>query len=119
MAKVLLVDDDAVAVDLQKTLLELEGFDICRYSGGDDFINLLFEEQPNAVLMDVYLENHKLNGLALLEQLRKHPEFEHIKIIMSSGLNFQVESMQQGADGFLLKPYMPEELINLLKEVLL
>ena len=67
----------------------------------------------------IYLKNHKLNGLALLEQLREHPEFEHIKIIMSSGLNFKIESMEQGADGFLLKPYMPEELINLLKEVLL
>ena len=119
LAKVMLVDDDINTVHLQKTLLELEGFDICLFSEGDDYLNILSQEQPDAVLMDVYLENYKLNGLALLDQTRKHPEFEHIKIIMSSGINFQKQSKQQGADGFLQKPYMPEELINLLKEMLL
>ena len=119
LAKVLLVDDDINTVYLQKTLLELEGFDICLFTEGDDYLNILSQELPDAVLMDVYLENYKLNGLALLDQTRKHPEFEHIKIIMSSGINFQKQSQQQGADGFLHKPYMPEELINLLKEMLL
>ena len=119
LAKVMLVDDDINTVYLQKTLLELEGFDICLFTEGDDYLNILSQELPDAVLMDVYLENYKLNGLALLDQTRKHPEFEHIKIIMSSGINFQKQSKQQGADGFLQKPYMPEELINLLKEMLL
>jgi len=133
LAKVMLVDDDINTVHLQKTLLELEGFDICLFSEGDDYLgfdiclfsegddylNILSQELPDAVLMDVYLENYKLNGLALLDQTRKHPEFEHIKIIMSSGIDFQKQSKQQGADGFLQKPYMPEELINLLKEMLL
>ena len=119
LAKVMLVDDDINTVHLQKTLLELEGFDICLFSEGDDYLNILSQEQPDAVLMDVYLENYKLNGLALLDQTRKHPEFKHIKIIMSSGIDFQKQSKQQGADGFLQKPYMPEELIILLKEMLL
>jgi len=119
LAKVMLVDDDINTVHLQKTLLELEGFDICLFSEGDDYLNILSQELPDAVLMDVYLENYKLNGLALLDQTRKYPEFEHIKIIMSSGIDFQKQSKQQGADGFLQKPYMPEELINLLKEMLL
>ncbi len=119
LAKVMLVDDDINTVHLQKTLLELEGFDICLFSEGDDYLNILSKEQPDAVLMDVYLENYKLNGLALLDQTRKHPEFKRIKIIMSSGIDFQKQSKQQGADGFLQKPYMPEELIILLKEMLL
>ena len=118
MTKVMLVEDDAIAVDLQKTLLELEGYEICYYSEGDDFSKLLDEEQPSAILMDVKLKNHEHSGLVLLEQLRKNPKFENTRIIISSGLNYKNESMEQGADGFLQKPYMPEDLLNLLKELL-
>lgn len=122
MTKVMLVDDDESIVDLLKTLLEMEGYIICQFSDGDDFFDLLQQEQPDIVFMDVNLEKFSLgdiNGLTLLDQIRERPDFKHIKIIMSSGLDIKSESKKRGADGFLLKPYMPDNLIRLLEEVLL
>ena len=118
----MLVDDDAIMVDLLKTLLKMEGYDICQFSDGDEFFEVLSQELPDIVFMDVNLENfsqNDINGLTLLDQIRQRPEFEHTKIIMSSGLDLKNESVKQGADGFILKPYLPDNLISLLEEVLL
>jgi len=118
----MLVEDDLTMVELLKTLLELEGFDICQFSDGDEFFEVLAQELPDIVFMDVFLEKFSqedINGLTLLNQIRGRPEFEHTKIIMASGLDLENESKEQGADGFLLKPYMPDNLISLLEEVLL
>lgn len=122
VAKVMLVDDDIIMVDLLKTLLEMEGYDICHYADGDEFFDVLSQELPDIVFMDVYLDKFSQNdidGLTLLGQMRKHPEYEDMKVIMSSGLDLYNESINQGADGFLLKPYMPDKLINLLEEILI
>ena len=120
--KIMLVEDDEFMVQLLTTLLEMEGYDICKFSDGDEFFEVLSQELPDIVFMDVYLEKFSqedINGLTLLDQIRGRPEFEHTKIIMSSGINFKSESKKQGADGFLQKPYLPDNLISLLEEVLL
>jgi DNA-binding response OmpR family regulator len=53
-----------------------------------------------------------------LRGIRNDPDFKDIKILMSSGMDFTYQSMEEGADGFLLKPYMPDELIARIQEIL-
>ncbi|MBC8496755.1 MAG: response regulator [Anaerolineales bacterium] len=121
MSKVMLIDDDVMVVDLLETLLDLEGFDVITYSMGEDIVESIQSHKPDVILMDVYLRTSPgdgEDGLNLLAQIRENPDLSDTRVIMSSGIDFHIESKESGADGFLLKPYMPEELIDLIKQVL-
>ena len=120
MSKVMLIEDDVVVVDLLRTLLSLEGHDIVIFSIEEDIVESIKQNKPDVVLMDVYLRSSPdadKEGLRMLRQIRAAPELAYTKVIMSSGLDFHIESKQAGADGFLHKPYMPEDLINLITDV--
>ena len=74
----------------------------------------LSQEKPDALLMDVHLGGQ--NGMELVEKIRKNPENANVNIVMTSGLNTKDECLQRGADHFLMKPFMPDDLLNLLKK---
>lgn len=122
MSKVMLIDDDVVVVDLLETLLQMEGFDVVTNPVHGNIIEVIQEEKPDVVLLDVYLNtsdnSSEPDGLNLLKKLRQQPDIYRSKVIMSSGIDFEIESKDLGADGFLHKPYMPEELIAVIKRVL-
>ncbi len=121
MSKVMLIDDDFAVVDLLKTLLDMEGYIVIPYFLEGDIIESIQQNEPDVVLMDVYLQtspDNELEGLNILSQIREDPKLSGIKVILSSGINFHLESEEAGADGFLLKPYMPEELLGLINQVL-
>jgi CheY-like chemotaxis protein len=50
--------------------------------------------------------------------MRNTPDLQDLHVLMTSGLNYKEECLQAGADNFLLKPYMPDELINLIKRII-
>jgi len=54
----------------------------------------------------------------LVGQIRSGNNAKHTNIILSSGINYRQESKAAGADGFILKPYMPDDLLNLIKETI-
>lgn len=118
MNKIMLVEDDATMLSLLSILLQMEGFEV-RQAGEEDLEGILREierNQPALTLIDVNLS--QANGLDLLEQIRSKAELKHIKVLMSSGMDVGHACLQAGADGFLLKPYMPDELINKIKYIL-
>ncbi len=122
MTKVMLVEDDYTMLSLLITFLEVEGYEVVKVNGSENTYNvenllkLLREEYPTLMLVDVNLKY--ANGLDLLRGIRNDPDFKDIKILMSSGMDFTYQSMEEGADGFLLKPYMPDELIARIQEIL-
>lgn len=118
MVKVLLVEDDPTMFDLLNTLLTMEGFDVDASTGKQDILAWVKQSQPDVILLDVHLRvgnGEELNGFDLLSQIRADSDLKDRKIIMSSGIDFRYKSEKLRADGFLLKPYMPDELINLIK----
>jgi DNA-binding response OmpR family regulator len=98
---------------LLKTLLELEGFSVSIINNisQESIENSIKSESPALLLMDVHLQ--KVNGLDLLKYLKG--KFPAIKYIMSSGMDMRYECSQAGADHFIMKPYMPDELIHLIQ----
>jgi len=116
MAKVLLVEDDQTMVTLLNTLLEMEGLEVSTLESFDNIVSDILVQNPDVIIMDVNLED--IDGLQLLEVIRKENSLSHVKVIMSSGMNFLEESLSRGADGFLLKPYMPDELIARINKLL-
>lgn len=113
MSKVMLAEDDQTMVSLLKTLLRMEGFEVLALEGDADIPAAVRQESPDVLLLDVHLENQ--NGLEALDAIRSSDATRATRIVMTSGLNLKAECMARGADDFLLKPYMPDELIGMLK----
>ncbi|MFN2235458.1 MAG: response regulator [Anaerolineales bacterium] len=121
MSKVLLIEDDDVMIGLLQTLLEIDGYQVVAFRSGEDLLQVVQREQPDVILLDVNLKNLGINhitGLDLVGQIRSGNNAKHTNIILSSGINYRQESKAAGADGFILKPYMPDDLLNLIKETI-
>ena len=113
MAKVLLAEDDETMVALLKTLLTMEGFEVLGLDVSADVPATVRREKPDALFMDVHLGGR--NGLEILESIRKNKDLAHVRVVMTSGLDMKDECIRRGANAFLLKPFMPDDLIRLLK----
>lgn len=115
--KVMIVDDDRTMNSLLKTLLELDGFTVVVSPRGDLALPTALSEQPNVILMDVHIA--EVDGLTVLRQIRQHPDLHFLPVIMSSGMDMEIECRAAGADAFILKPYPPDQLSAILQKVIL
>jgi DNA-binding response OmpR family regulator len=119
MPKVMLIEDDKTMLLLLGTLLKMEGFEVVSLTTEktlDDLLATLHREKPDAAMVDVHMP--QTNGIELLIRVRQEPELKSIRMLMSSGLDKSIECKQAGADDFILKPYMPDELIKRIRQVL-
>ena len=115
----MLVEDDQIMMKLLRTLFEIEGFEVISLAAGEDISESIRRNHPDIILLDVHLKDNRgneISGFDLLGQIRQDPGLKDTKILMSSGIDFRDKSAQEGADGFILKPYMPNDLINLIKQ---
>lgn len=113
MEKVLLAEDDATMVSLLKTLLKMEGFEVVALDVNVDVAAEVQREKPYALFMDVHLGGQ--SGMKILEKIRENGDAADIRIIMTSGMNMRDECISRGANAFLLKPFMPDDLLSALK----
>lgn len=116
MSTVAVVEDDPTMSSLLETFLMLEGFEVVTFQGNSaaELQNFLISTQPGAVVMDVHLRS--LNCLELLPVVRQNPELANTYIILSSGMDLCRECLDKGASAFLMKPYMPDDLIALIRQ---
>ncbi len=115
MPKVFLAEDDETMVTLLKTLLEIEGFEVVNVDvSSGDLLPLLKNDVPEILLLDVNLPGQ--NGLEIVREMRQNNLFANTRIVMASGMSLEKECLESGADDFLLKPYMPDALIDVLKK---
>jgi len=114
MAKVLLAEDDPTMVSLLKTLLKMEGFDVVALDSESNVPAAILQEKPDVLFMDVHLGQQ--SGLEIMEAIRKIPEMSTLRVVMTSGLNVKEEAIRRGANHFIMKPFMPDDLINVLKQ---
>lgn len=112
----MLAEDDRTMVTLLKTLLAMEGYKVVALGEDDDVFEAVRRDRPDVLLLDVHLPN--VNGLDVLMQVRADEETKDLSVVMTSGLNLETECIQSGANGFLLKPYMPDDLLSILKSSL-
>jgi DNA-binding response OmpR family regulator len=114
--KVMLVEDDLTMQAVLRTLLEIEGFAVTVAPLRHDIADLLGSihvEQPDILLLDYHLGD--TNGLDVLRRLRADQDSSRTRVIMTSGMDLQERCLAAGADGFILKPFMPDELIQKLR----
>ncbi len=118
--KILVVDDDPEIVELFVDVLERDGrFEVKTASTGYDAGIATQEFLPDLIILDYMLPD--VNGNVVCQTIRKNPNFEHIKIIIVSGVVNQDEIndlLKAGADEFVKKPFNIEKLIERVGELL-
>lgn len=114
MAKVLIVDDDHTMVSLLATLLELDGFEVVPTTQASDLEQNLRKDQPDLLIMDVFMASG--DGIELLRKVRSTSEFSNLPVIMTSGMDVEDQCIEAGANGFMLKPYSPPDLLDMIRE---
>jgi CheY-like chemotaxis protein len=113
MSKILLIDDDPTMLSLLTTLLEIEGFTTAQWKGEPDILQLVKDAAPDVILLDVNLKT--ASGFDVITAVRADTGLAHTSVIMSSGMDYREKCLALGANDFLLKPYMPDDLINLIR----
>ena len=113
MIKICLFEDDETMRSLLKTLLEIEGYQVLATNPEEDAISILIREKPNLLILDVHLKY--CDGVDILKSIRETEETKSLVVLMTSGMDLEDICLNSGANGFLLKPYMPDDLINWIK----
>ncbi len=118
--KVLIVDDDAEIVELLVDVLTRDGrFEIKTAASGYEAGIQTQQFRPDLILLDYMLPD--VNGNVVCQTIKKNPEFEHIKIIIVSGVVKKDEIgqlLKSGAEDFIKKPFNIAELTKKVTAVL-
>lgn len=103
--RILIVDDEKDICDQISGLLKDDGFLTFLASNSDDAVKYLKLEEINLVILDIWLNNSKLDGFKTLEKIKKLNEL--IPVIMISGhgnIETAVTAIKKGAYDFIEKP---------------
>lgn len=113
------VEDDSGIRDIELYALRSTGFEARGFEDGTAFWEALREDQPDLVLLDVMLPG--MDGVELLRRLKESPEFCDIPVIMATAKGAEydkIQSLDLGADDYLVKPFGMMEMISRVKAVL-
>jgi DNA-binding response OmpR family regulator len=116
MPKIMLIDDDETMVSLLKTLLEMDGFEVESTSSWKTIPGDVLASDADVLLMDCNLP--EVDGLETLTKMRREKDLSSLRIIMTSGMDMEFQAMASGADAFLLKPYTPDTLYELISSLI-
>jgi DNA-binding NtrC family response regulator len=113
--RVLVVDDERIAVKNLEHILKKEGYTVVGTESGSNAVKLLEERQFDVVLTDLRME--KVDGLQILKKcLELQPDAEVIMITGYATLESAVEAMKKGAFHYIAKPFKLELVRNVVKE---
>ena len=118
LGRVLVVDDDEVIRRLIAVNLQLEGFDVETAVDGQDCLDKVTEIDPDVITLDVMMP--RLDGWETAVQLRKSPETAHIKVVLITARaqeDDKTRGTHVGADAYLTKPFDPNEMIRVVREL--
>ena len=114
MAKILIVEDEEVLLNVLKNKLEKEGFDVLMAENGEDGLRIIREEKPDLVLLDIVMP--KMDGLEVLSHLKDEGILPDLPVIIvsNSGQPVEIEKATEfGVKDYLVKAeFDPQEVID-------
>ena len=117
--KILVVDDSPTDRQIAASACEAKGFEDVAVAEGEEALEKAVELQPDLILLDVILP--KKNGFQVCRQLKSSPDTQDIKIIMVTSKSQDSDrfwGIKQGADGYLTKPYVEDELYEIIDKTI-
>ena len=112
MPKILVVDDEPDIVDVIQRALAAEGFVVSMAYDGISALDLVEQENPDLILLDVMMP--MMSGYEVCHQLKSNPQTKHIPVLCVTSAHrpeTRVNAQKAGAQGLLIKPFMPAELV--------
>ena len=116
-AKVLYVDDENTLRFLVKEQLSAEGFDVMVAEDGQAAMESMREQPFDVVLLDILMPG--MDGFSVLKEMKKLPK--QPRVIMLTGvseISTAIESLKNGANDYVTKPYDLEDLVSCINRVL-
>lgn len=113
------VEDDATIRDIEVYALNAMGFEARGFEDGASFWEALRHERPELVVLDVMLPG--MDGVELLRSIRASAAFGDLPVIMATAKGAEydkIQSLDLGADDYVVKPFGVMELISRIKAVL-
>jgi two-component system, sensor histidine kinase and response regulator len=110
-ASILIVDDEFANFEVIEILLFKQAYNLSYVSNGTDALKELDEQHPDLILLDVMMPD--LDGIEVCRQIKTHPTWQHIPVIMVTALNSKEDlsrCLDAGADDFVGKPVSGLEL---------
>jgi DNA-binding response OmpR family regulator len=107
-ARILVVEDEALLLDLLANHLQSEGYDVITCMRGDEAIQLVRREQPELCLIDVMLPG--LDGLSVCRIIRRESDVAVILLTARASEVDRVIGLDNGADDYVVKPFSLSEL---------
>ena len=109
---ILIVDDEADIRELVSGILEDEGYSARTARNSDEALAAIEARRPHLVFLDIWMQGSKLDGLQLLESIKRH--HETLPVVMISGhgtIETAVAAIRQGAYDFIEKPFKADRLV--------
>ena len=115
-APILVVDDDAKIVQLVRTYLEREGYEVITAPDGRGALAAFRDRRPRLVVLDVMLPT--LDGLAVTRIVREESDTPILMLSARGAAADRVLGINEGADDYMAKPFSPAELVGRVKAIL-
>jgi two-component system nitrogen regulation response regulator NtrX len=111
-ADILIVDDEADIRDLVAGILQDEGYSAHTARNSDDALAAIAAQRPNLVFLDIWLQGSRLDGLQLLDEIkREHSELPVVMISGHGNIETAVAAIKRGAYDFIEKPFKADRLV--------
>ena len=109
---ILVVDDEHDIRDLVAGVLEDEGYETRGAANSDAALDAIAQRRPSLVLLDVWLHGSRLDGLELLEEIKRRDASIPVLVISGHGnLDTAVAAIRRGAVDFIEKPFKADRLL--------
>ncbi len=123
--KILLVDNDVDFVDLNKAVLENNGYEVVTAFSAREGVDKVKVEQPHLIVLDLMMEKHDA-GFSFAKQIKADPLYKKIPILMLTsvadvtgfGFSQELDGYWMKTDDYVEKPIMPDELLKRVKLLL-
>ena len=117
--KIWCVEDDASIRDIEIYTLNSTGFEARGFENGEDFFTALAGETPDLVILDVMLPG--MDGVSILRKMKDSAATRQLPVIMATakGMEYdKIQSLDLGADDYLVKPFGMMEMVSRVRAVL-
>jgi two-component system nitrogen regulation response regulator NtrX len=116
---ILIVDDEADIRELVAGILKDEGYDARTAGDSDSALTSIEARRPSLIILDIWLQGSKLDGLELLDVIReRHPDLPVIIISGHGNIETAVSAIKKGAYDFIEKPFKTDRLVLIVRRAI-
>ena len=119
MSKIVVVDDSYAELQLIEGYLKAANHQVVSFPNADQLEDKLVKERPDVIILDVVMPGR--NGYQACRDLKNDERFRNIPVVLCTSKGQDSDKFwgqQQGANGYVAKPFKPEDLLAAVKKVL-